>query len=96
MTHAPSDPTDPKTLIADSYAIDGITPEDCRSIFLDWALSLPEGETVGAAAQRLLDRHGDAWPDHPMTGLLRDAATGLPSPQRRGGRGARHRPDGLS
>ena len=32
---------DPKNLIADSYKIDGITLSECRSIFLDWALSIP-------------------------------------------------------
>ena len=34
------DTIDPKALIRESYAIDGITIEECRSIFLDWALSI--------------------------------------------------------
>ena len=37
-------PDDPKGLIADAYRIDGIDKAECRSIFLDWALSL-SGDT---------------------------------------------------
>ena len=32
---------DPKALIRESFNIEGIKIEECRSIFLDWALSLP-------------------------------------------------------
>ena len=32
---------DPKGLVRESYRIDGITLGECRSIFVDWALSLP-------------------------------------------------------
>ena len=35
------DPNDHKGLIREAYRIDGITLPECRSIFLDWALSLP-------------------------------------------------------
>ena len=38
------DPLDPKGLIRESYRIEGITEGECRSVFLDWALSLPEGQ----------------------------------------------------
>ena len=34
---------DPKGLVRESYAIEGISPGECRSIFLDWALSLATG-----------------------------------------------------
>jgi len=30
---------DPRGLIFESYRIDGITIEECRMIFLDWALA---------------------------------------------------------
>ena len=36
------DPLDPKGLIRESYRIEGITEGECRSVFLDWALSLPD------------------------------------------------------
>ncbi len=32
---------DPKGLVRESYAIEGITLGECRSIFIDWVLSLP-------------------------------------------------------
>jgi hypothetical protein len=34
-----SSDVDPKGLIRESYAIEGITPQECRSILIDWALS---------------------------------------------------------
>ena len=91
MTRQEPDLADPKSLIADSYAIDGIDAAQCRSIFLDWALSLPDGLPVASAARQLLARHSARGPDHPMTAILREAASGPPSaPRRRGGRGGRH------
>ena len=48
------DEADPKGLIRESYAIEGISDAECRSIFMDWAMSLPVGmapkpATAGAA-----------------------------------------------
>ena len=80
------DPQDPKALIREAYLIDGITAAECRSIFLEWALDMPD---VGQAAQILLDRHADELADHPMTDLLRQALKTSPPPRRRGGRAAR-------
>lgn len=76
---------DPKALIAEAYRIDGITAAECRSIFLDWALSLPEGTRTGAALQSLLERHGAAQPDHPMTAILTEGLAQGVTPRRRGG-----------
>ena len=47
---------DPKGLVRESYNIDGITLGECRSIFLDWALSLISGQDVAVVADFLL-RH---------------------------------------
>lgn len=88
---------DPKGLIRESYRIDGITDAECRSILIDWALSLPAGAEPDTALARLLATYGETAPDHPMTALLRAGlaprATGPgrgPGPgQRRGGRAAR-------
>ncbi len=80
------DALDPKALIAEAYRIEGISLEECRSIFLDWALSLPEGTDPQAALDGLLARHGT--PGHPMTRVRADGrAPALP--RRRGGRAAR-------
>lgn len=82
------DELDPKGLIRESYLIEGITAEECRSIFVDWALSLPEGVESRAACGVLLARHGGA-PAHPMTGLLRAGMAEPPKRRRRGGRRGR-------
>jgi hypothetical protein len=83
------DPDDPKGLIRESFRIEGITDAECRSILIDWALSLPAGRDTRAAMARLLARHGEL--DHPMTRLMHEAATDPPSPTRRGGRAGRMR-----
>jgi hypothetical protein len=79
------DPThDRKGLIRESYRIGDITAAECRSIFLDWALGLPEGVETATALRALLAVYGDD-PDHPMTRVLRDGLTGVATPRRRGG-----------
>ena len=80
---------DPKGLIRESFAIEGITPEECRSILIDWALSLPLGGDTLAATQSLLAHYGAGRNDHPMTQLLTLALRSGDKPQRRGGRAGR-------
>lgn len=77
---------DPKGLVRESYRIDGITPGECRSIFVDWALSLPTGLPVPQAAGALIAAYGAGAPDHPMTAVLHQALTPPDPPRRRGGR----------
>lgn len=82
------DPDDPKGLIREAYRIAGISEAECRSILVDWALSLPVGADYAETAQRLAGRDRPA--DHPMTPLLRAAGTPpTGAGQRRGGRAAR-------
>ena len=54
---------DPKGLVRESYRIDGITLGECRSIFLDWALSLVTGQDVPTAINRLIAEYcaGNSW-----------------------------------
>lgn len=86
------DRDDPKGLIRESYRIDGISDSECRSILVDWALSLETALDPTAALARLHERHAPAAPDHPMTLLLHEAASALPAvPARRGGRAGRMR-----
>ncbi len=82
---------DPKGLIYQAYQIDGITPSQCRSIFLDWALSLPEGKDSGAAIAELLACFGPDDPDHPMSDVLQQGQAQMTNPRRRGGWRARAR-----
>ena len=79
---------DPKGLIRESYRIEGITLGECRSIFMDWALSLPVDAETRPALLHLLAIYGGAEA-HPMTGVLRAALEAPATPKRRGGRAAR-------
>lgn len=86
-----NDPIDPKGLILESYRIEGIGESECKSIFLDWAISVPLGEDANAMIRQLLARYETLNPHHPMTGVLREAlGPGLPG-GRRGGAGGRRR-----
>jgi hypothetical protein len=88
-------PDDPKGLITEAYRIEGISAPECRSIFMDWALSLPDGAEAPAVLARLLERHGAGAPDHPMTQVLREGlATAAPSAGRRRGGWRGRRPGG--
>ncbi|HHX91683.1 MAG TPA: hypothetical protein GX700_18350, partial [Paracoccus sp.] len=83
----PHDPHDPKGLIRESFRIEGIGDAECRSILLDWALSLEPARDPQAALAHLHRRHAAAAPGHPMTLLLAEAISAPPAtPRRRGGR----------
>lgn len=86
------DSTDVKGLIADSYRIEGISLEECRAIFLDWALSVPVDADTGSLIAELLQRHGKDV-DHPMTAVLQEGLTKITTPARRGGGRARRQSD---
>ena len=70
-------PLDPKGLIYESYRIDGITPEECRSIFLE--------RNTSATIKGLLAQYHDDQPGHPMTQVLKEGLTTMAAPRRRGG-----------
>ncbi|MEM1235910.1 MAG: hypothetical protein AAGI10_02990 [Pseudomonadota bacterium] len=80
---------DPKGLIRESYRIDGITAGECRSIFLDWAISVPMGVDTLEQVRFLLGLYGAEEPDHPMTETLNNALKEPARTGRRGGRAAR-------
>lgn len=79
---------DPRGLIYEAYRIEDITPEDCRSIFFDWALGVPAGEDSKQYVKDLLERYGAQ--NHPMTAVLEEGLRAMEQPKgRRGGRKAR-------
>ena len=84
-----TDDADRKGLIRESYRIEGITPEECRSILVDWALSVPLDADHPGLIATLLERYGADKPDHPMTAVLREGMTPAKRQGRRGGRAAR-------
>ncbi len=87
------DRLDPKGLIREAYRIDGIGPGECRSIFLDWALSHSDDTPTGDSIARLLERHASLHPHHPMTQVLREGLGQVEHPRRRGGWRSRPRED---
>ncbi|MEL7098247.1 MAG: hypothetical protein AAGM84_05395 [Pseudomonadota bacterium] len=79
------EPDDPKGLLYEAYRIEGITKPECRTIFLDWALSLPDGTEPAPVIERLLSRYGPAASAHPMTEVLTEGLARSGPPKRRGG-----------
>ncbi|MGH1330570.1 MAG: hypothetical protein ACRBBK_06780 [Paracoccaceae bacterium] len=80
---------DPAGLIRESYRIEGIRIEECRSIFLDWAIKLPAEFAPEEALKTLLKTYGtDA--NHPMSQVLNEGLGEAAKKGRRGGRAARH------
>lgn len=77
-------PDDPKGLIFEAYRIEGITKPECRTIFLDWALSLGSDREVGTALRTLLEVYGTD-PAHPMSEVLSEGLHSIATPRRRGG-----------
>lgn len=80
---------DPKNLIRESYRIEGISPDECRSIFLDWAISRPVEDDLQAALAKLIAIYVGSAPDHPMSKVMRDGQQQAPTTGRRGGRKGR-------
>jgi len=80
---------DPKGLIRESYAIEGITAGECRSIFMDWALSLAAETSVRAALAVLIENYTPGNAGHPMNSVLTDGLSDPPLARRRGGRAGR-------
>lgn len=86
------DALDPKGLIYEAYRIEGITAAECRTIFMDWALSMPMDADTGATLAVLVAKYGENHPkDHPMTVVLTEGMNAKVAPRRRGGWRARSR-----
>ena len=83
---------DPKGLIFEAYRIEGITKSECRTIFLDWALSLPMEQDTGQTLRLLLSQYGNREVIHPMDEVMQEGLAGMAAPRRRGGWRSRNRP----
>ncbi|MCC6864370.1 MAG: hypothetical protein IT544_06180 [Rhodobacteraceae bacterium] len=82
---------DPKGMVRESYRIEGISLGECKSIFIDWALSLPVNASMKDALRVLLVHYALNAPDHPMSGVMKDGLLAPDNPKRKGGRAARFR-----
>jgi len=85
------DEIDKSGLIREAYRIEAITPGECRTIFLDWALKLPDGVDAGQAIRALIAQYDAPNPDHPMTSVLHLGLQTPARPTRRGGYRGRDR-----
>ncbi|PZX18523.1 hypothetical protein LX81_01157 [Palleronia aestuarii] len=83
------DTYDPNGVIAEAFAMEGLTKADCRSIFLDWVLSLGPEMRPEDGVSVLLSRHAAAPPGHPMVEVLKEALAAPPRRGRRGGSAGR-------
>jgi len=86
-------PLDKSKVIREAYQIEGIGLSDCRSIFLEFVLGLPD-DLDGAKAAREMLSHYDGPADHPMTVVLQEAVQGRAKARRRGGAMGRRRREG--
>ena len=73
---------DPKALIQEAYKIENIMRSECRSIFLDWALSLPIEQDTSASIQNLIERYQSEFTNHPMTETLEEGLLTMGKPKR--------------
>ncbi|WGV17979.1 hypothetical protein [Fuscovulum ytuae] len=83
------DEADPKGLVRESYRIEGITLGECKSILVDWALSLPVDAPMKEAIRVVMAEYALGAPDHPMSKVLEEGLMAPEAPKRRGGRAAR-------
>ncbi len=67
--------SDPRGLIFEAYRIDGITTEDCRSIFFDWALGLSSDFNLVEEVKTLHQTYVKNHPGHPMNRVLEEGLT---------------------
>ena len=82
---------DHKQLIREAYRIEGITESQCRSIFLDWALSLPAEFDTRSAITQIMAHYSREPQGHPMTQVLQQGLDESIRPRRRGGWRSRSR-----
>ena len=81
---------DPTGLFFEAFRMEGVSERDCRTIFFDWALGVPDGADTAVLVRELHAYYADRYPSHPMVSVL---AEGMAAPaaasNRRGGRGRR-------
>ena len=82
-------PQDRRGLIHEGFQMD-IGAAECRSIFLDWALGLKDGDP-SAHLPSLLAHYEPEYPNHPMTAVLREGLEASIRPPKRRGRASRYR-----
>ncbi len=81
---------DLRGMIYEAYRIEGVSLEECRMIFLDWAMNTPQGDMKTYLHVLLAEYETKNPADHPMTLVIKDGLkTSSSAGKRRGGRVAR-------
>ena len=73
--------SDPRGLIFEAYRIEGISVEECRSIFLDWVMGLQSDYDVMKEIKRMISIYANHNPNHPMNKVLEESNQ-RPKPRR--------------
>ena len=79
---------DPRGLIYEAYRME-VDEQECRSIFLDWALGTELGAVMPTMLEELLAEYAVDAPDHSMTAVLREGLQKANRPAVRRGRRSR-------
>ena len=79
---------DPRGMIYESYNIQGISIEECRMIFLDWALEAAKIDMTNDLMNPLKEYEYKNL-SHPMTLVIKEGLKKVNTTGRRGGRSAR-------
>lgn len=81
---------DPRGMIYEAYRIENIVIEECRMIFLDWAMHTPQGDMKSYLQELLVEYEAKNAPNHPMTEVIKAGLkSSIDAGKRRGGRMAR-------
>ncbi|MBL4749811.1 MAG: hypothetical protein JKX71_04370 [Amylibacter sp.] len=81
---------DPRGMIYEAYRIENIVIEECRMIFLDWAMHTPQGDMKNYLQELLSEYEAKNPSDHPMTEVIKAGfKSATDAGKRRGGRMAR-------
>ena len=75
---------DPRGLIYEAYQMDGITTQDCRSIFFDWALGLKSELDPMEELSIIYNIYAGENPGHPMNAVLEEGLSKFSSKKTRG------------
>lgn len=76
---------DHRGMIFEAYQIPNIHEQECRAIFLDWAIGAPQGD-MKTFLETFIEVYGNNNPDHPMTKIILEGLQGSQNKGRRGGR----------
>lgn len=85
MSLPPKSQYDAKDLMHDVFQMEDITAPDCRTVFMDWALSRADLRDSEEALKSLIAHYEPGFPHHPMIAVLKEGLVRNIKTGRRGG-----------